>query len=438
MVQMNLKIIYGCFLAASTLFSAMNVAAQPEDLVNENRILNPSIRTVQFYKGDQEMSFPALDLSQPGGVLTLEFDELGNDVEDYYISFYHCDADWQKSRLMPLEYFRGYTDYPISDVAASRSTAVRYVHHRVSFPQNPQDQFLISGNYLLYVYRDNDKNDVALTRRFVVTDNTVNIGTDLGLSANVSERRKLQAVNFYLFKNPQVNLTAPFADIRVMVMQNFRWDNMKKKMEPAYQYPNKLEYRFSSDNDFPGGNEYRMFDLRNVQRRNGRVREIVNTDSGMYARLDLDLPRASNQYFSEPDFNGQFFTGIKQFPGQDTEADYVHTQFLLKKDRYIPGAEVYIFGQLSDWKLKDRFRMNWRPEGGYERSVLLKQGIYNYHYVVWRPREKELDETMLEGSHFETENFYTILVYYRGPSDRSHRLVGLRHINFYDEQDGSR
>ena len=434
---MKYQSIYLFFLAGF-LFAASGARAQPDNLENANRIQNKNIRTVQFYKGDQEMSFPALDMSQPGGILTLEFDELGGEITDYYISFYHCDADWQKSRLMPLEYFQGFTSYPINDVEISRATIVNYVHHRVSFPQNPQDKFLISGNYLLYVYRDNDQNDVVLTRRFVVTENTVKIGSDIGLSNNVSERRKLQAVNFYLFKNPQVNLTAPFADVRVMTMQNFRWDNMKTDMEPAYQYPNKLEFRFSSENDFAGGNEYRMFDLRNVQRRMGRVRQLFPTDSGMVAVLQLDQPRTTNEYASEPDFNGQFFTGVKQFPGQDSEADYVHCQFLLKRDRPVRGGDVYVFGQLSDWKIKDRFRMNWRPEGGYERSILLKQGIYNYHYVVWNPGENKIDESLLEGSHFETENFYTILVYFRGPSDRSHRLVGFRHINFYDEQDGSR
>jgi hypothetical protein len=58
----------------------------------------------------------------------------------------------------------------------------------------------------------------------------------------------------------------------------------------------------------------------------------------------------------------------------------------------------------------------------------LKQGVYDYEYVI--RTKKGLDETRLEGSYFETENFYTVLIYYQNPADRTARVVGVKHIGY--------
>ncbi len=57
----------------------------------------------------------------------------------------------------------------------------------------------------------------------------------------------------------------------------------------------------------------------------------------------------------------------------------------------------------------------------YTAALLLKQGWYDYQYVV---RSKTLPPYYLEGSHFETENFYEIFVYYRMFQPRADLLVG--------------
>ncbi|WP_379090305.1 hypothetical protein [Pedobacter sp. UC225_65] len=72
---------------------------------------------------------------------------------------------------------------------------------------------------------------------------------------------------------------------------------------------------------------------------------------------------------------------------------------------------------------------------GYEPSrkrfytnIKLKQGLYDFKYV-WVDENGKFDDTVFEGSFFETENSYQILVYYRKPGGRWDELVGFSNIN---------
>ncbi|HHU35332.1 MAG TPA: DUF5103 domain-containing protein, partial [Bacteroidetes bacterium] len=63
----------------------------------------------------------------------------------------------------------------------------------------------------------------------------------------------------------------------------------------------------------------------------------------------------------------------------------------------------------------------------YTKSLLLKQGWYNFQYVLVDAQGKT-DELMFEGSHYETENDYLIIVYYRNPRERYDRIIGYQSI----------
>jgi hypothetical protein len=402
-----------------------------KDIRYEDWVYEKQVASVQLYKGKNELSYPVLELNQPGQ-LTLEFDELGKQASNLTASIVLCDADWSPSSYFATDYYEGFTYEPINNVQMSANTRIPYIHYQYTFPTN--GRFKKSGNYLLKVYRDNDENDLLLTRRFIVIEDLVRITTDVGFTANTAERFRLQAVNFYIQRGA-VDLLDPFAGVSVCVMQNFRWGTMRAGLKPAYVYTDKLEYRFDSQNDFDGGNEYRFFDLRNLINMTGRMRNLSITDSGMFVALSEDRVRNAVSYSTEPDFNGNFYIGTYQTPDRDLNADYAHVQFLLRMTEPLEDGDVYLFGAMTDWRPQERFKMYYSFEDKcYHRTVLLKQGIYNYQYVVWNPKWKKPfpDEERLEGSHFETENSYTIFVYYKSPSDRAARIVGLRHVNYYD------
>ena len=60
----------------------------------------------------------------------------------------------------------------------------------------------------------------------------------------------------------------------------------------------------------------------------------------------------------------------------------------------------------------------------YRCQALLKQGFYNYAYAVNMQGKDYADLSFLEGSHWQTENDYQILVYNREIGSRYDRLVG--------------
>jgi uncharacterized protein (DUF2225 family) len=65
----------------------------------------------------------------------------------------------------------------------------------------------------------------------------------------------------------------------------------------------------------------------------------------------------------------------------------------------------------------------------YHATLLLKQGYYNYQYVVKNQSTSETSVMPVEGSFGRTENDYLILVYYRPAGRRYDRLVGVTVVN---------
>jgi hypothetical protein len=86
---------------------------------------------------------------------------------------------------------------------------------------------------------------------------------------------------------------------------------------------------------------------------------------------------------------------------------------------------MYISGALNNWVFNDENLMTYDPgKAEYQCTMLLKQGWYNYEYIFIRDGDKTADPSLFEGNHYETENDYLVLVYYRNPGDRYDRIIG--------------
>jgi hypothetical protein len=70
----------------------------------------------------------------------------------------------------------------------------------------------------------------------------------------------------------------------------------------------------------------------------------------------------------------------------------------------------------------------------YEKTLLIKQGYYNYMYIWQYPKGDLADTYMTEGNHAQTENEYLILVYFKDPSMFSDRLVGFKKFSTVPNQ----
>lgn len=75
-----------------------------------------------------------------------------------------------------------------------------------------------------------------------------------------------------------------------------------------------------------------------------------------------------------------------------------------------------------------------RETHNYECTMLLKQGWYNYIFVVADSYGNLLKEQTFESNHFDTENDYLILLYLSEPMGRFDRLIGTRIANSLNNQ----
>jgi len=401
-------------------------------IVPEDRIYDNDIRTVQLYRGDYELAFPIL-YTKDNTYLTLEFDEimpLDQAESQFTADVINCDANWNPTNVLPIEFLDGFSIDDITMYQRSEFTKIPYVHYTYQFPQN-NEFFKQSGNYLLKVYRNNDPKQVVLTRRFIIAEPVTAISFKRVLG-NISQRVRLKFLNFDL-QPGNLQILDPRIDLKVMCLQNFRWDNMLENLNPIFTTGRTYEYRVDLNKDFSGGNEFRRLDLRTMRLYPEMVRLVEETPDIYNVFLFRDQSRRVNTFKPFNDLNGSFFVNVQEWDNHDYQADYVKVAFTLKPEYPLrDGEEIYIQGKFNDWQQSDFNRMILDTNlNTYEKEIIFKQGMYDYQYFV-RKTNGTLNEQTIEGTHQESENFYTILVYYRNMGDRTDRLVGLQHVSYED------
>ena len=403
------------------LFLAQISGAQT---IYADKVYKPTIKTVEFYNSAKEGSFPIINLAS-AEQLMFDFDELGSNSHTYNYIIEHCDADWNPSRISPTEYLQSFTEDRIQEYRNSTNTIQKYVHYELLFP-NRNIAPRIAGNYLLKVY-ESDVNNPVITRRFYVVNNRANVLAEVTVSQNVALRATNQKINFQVDFNG-MNVQNPYGDVRILVMQNARPETAQLNTRPTFIRGTSLLYSDIAINDFAGGNEYRHFDTRSLRLNSERIQRIFR-DTANTVLLLTDQPRGNDNYLQLYDNNGGF--NIRNQEGRDPryDADYAQMYFNLAASGAPVDQSVYLVGKFNDYLLNDASKMSYDVQRGrYYLNTLLKQGVYDYQYVLV-DKAGHTDYTALEGNHFETENDYQLLVYYRPPGARWEELVGFRQLN---------
>ncbi|MCB0839909.1 MAG: DUF5103 domain-containing protein [Bacteroidetes bacterium] len=423
--------LMGCPGTTMETTESPSYSAQKE-LIPNDHTYEASIQSVQLYQAGVEESYPVLFLNTTSP-LTLEFDELipeNQRESDFTVEFVNCDADWNPTNVLPIEFFEGFAQQRIENFERSSFTKVPYVHYRYQFPRE-NEFFKISGNYLLIAYRNNNRNDLILSRRFIVVERKLGITPKYLLNDRV-ERIRMSEFSFDLSIGG-MNIYNPANDLYIKVLQNFRWDNYMVLREPRFARDKQFEYYIDLAKGFRGGNEYRRLDIRSTRFYAEGIQDVEEKEDIYEIFLYKDDIRRQNIYLPRRDRNGSYRIGVQEWPNADLNADYVSTNFFLDSPEPIPDGEVYVFGRFSDWQLRSKNKMTYNDDlRRYEGTVILKQGVYDYAYGVEKNGDFLVDESVFEGPHFESENFYTILVYYRAPGDRTDRLVGYQPVNYYE------
>ena len=421
--MLNLKNILFSLICLAFVFSSRAQKNQSGDNLNYT---DSAIHTVLFHNEGWEFSLPVLEAGSSQRLI-LKFDELSGKTKSYSYTLTHCDYGWNQSRLMTSEYMDGFQENPLNDYAFSVNTTIPYVNYRLALP-NDQVKILVSGNYLLKVWDNTNKEKPVLIRPFYVAEKLAEIAGGAGKAAyegyNGASQQIAFTVNFI-----KLEITDPLNEISASVMQNSRIDNMHTKLRPTYIRQNQLVYE-DNVNVFSGGNEFRNFNAKNLQTNGMGVHSIEYRDPYYHLFLERDQSQRKEIYRFRDDLNGKYLVKNDRATDSDLESDYICVHFSLTPPDQVTNDQIYVFGSLSDWQCAPVNLMNYNPETKlYELTMLLKQGFYDYQYVVFDKEKKMADATLLEGSHLETENDYHLFVYYRGFSSRYDRLIGYRVFN---------
>ncbi|MBB5639161.1 hypothetical protein HDF26_005352 [Pedobacter cryoconitis] len=406
------------------LFSLQTSQAQ-QKFTYDNKVYNTEIKTVQLYNTQKEQSIPVIALGT-SEKLSFSFDDLRGGSKNYWYTVEHCTYDWKSSNLSALDYLDGMNEDRIIDYAYSSKTLQKFTHYSLTFP-NDQLKPKLSGNYLLKVYENGEMDRPVISQRFYITDQQVNIQTEVVPSNEVSLRFSNQKVNVtVLHKNPIQN---PYQDIKMVLMQNGNPLTAKLNTKPTYVKPGSLIYNDLASNDFKGSNEFRKFDFRSLRYKGEHVQDIF-TDSTNNAVLFTDQNGTALKYTQQIDEDGAFFIRNQDNIDNDTDSDYGRIQFALNAVAPGSNGDIYVVGRFNNYTLTEENKLSYvASKKKYYASIYLKQGLYDYQYVWKDNTTGNIDHTVLEGSFFETENNYQAFVYYRRPGSRWDELIGYSLFN---------
>lgn len=413
-----------------SVISALNswASTKADKFYYQNAIYYEEIKTVQLYRVGNELSNPEYFLGSDAKLI-FKFDDLAEESKNYYYTIIHCDAHWNETYMQQSEYIDGIPDNQITDYAMSNNTTVKFVNYQLQIP-NEDCTPKLSGNYALLVFENNDRDNLVLIQRFYVVEPLVRIESLVKKATFDPFNGANQEVDFKIY-HEKLRLLNPLDEVKVVLMQNRRWDNAIRNLKPSNIQDNILSYDYSKENVFPGGNEFRFFDIRTSRHQGENVGEIKFVRPYFHAALLPDEVRSNKAYNFYQEMNGNYMVESQdRVTDDDTECDYEFVHFFLPLPSMLLGGSVNVFGALAGWNVNKSNEMKWNYErGGYELALLLKQGYYNYQYVYVADGAKKADAENIEGSFFITENQYQILVYYRDQASRYDRLVGFSTVN---------
>ena len=425
----HLKIVtYFIFIALTVGWSRAQ-AQVPDSVYKKN------IHTIRFHNYGDQLSLPLLTLNG-GEQLELHFDDMDGDVKYYYYTYQLCDHDWTPVDLNEFDYLKGFTQMRITTYRNSSLTYSRYTHYQALLPERnciPSR----SGNYLLKVFLDGDVSKLVFTRRLLVLENKATVKAQITQPFSPEFFKTHQKVQFNI-NIKGLNAFSANQDIKVVILQNYRWDNALTDLVPTFIRGNNLEYNTEDRSVFGGGKEWRWLDLRDFHLQSDRVQsgEYKKNSTDIY--LKPDFPRNNERYTYYQDMNGlyQIITTQNINPYWQNEYGTVHFRFDPPNGQPFRDKDIYLFGQLTDYKLTDSLKMVFNAEKGvYETKFLMKEGYYNYTYMAV-DRGNPGHHFEMDGDYYETENTYTILVYYRSFTSRSDELIGVSIIDSRTDKPG--
>lgn len=388
--------------------------------------LSRNIYSLQISNDARRPSYPIFELGTDEFV-TLRFDDLAPEINTYSYRIVHCNTDWTPSQLSDVQYISGYTTGYLSDYRTSDNTYLPYTHFEFNFP-NESSTCLVSGNYVILVYPDNDNEHPVLSARFMVVENLVGLTTTITAATSKGYKTHYQQLETVI-SCPRLDIAQPENELCLVIYQNQREDNRVVIKRPTFFAANQVSYKMNDLLVFKAGNEFRTFDISSVRILDRRIKSIDYFKPYYHATLYPDEMRSNRPFESWEDVAGRYICNLQNSQQPETEAEYVFTHFSLPVEGPLLDCDLYLIGELTGFSIDKRGLMRYNPQSNaYETTLLLKQGGYNYQYAAVSRATGKAETSVIEGDFWQTDNEYLLLVYQHPFGSLYDRLVGYQII----------
>ncbi len=408
------------FIALGIFFSRQKLSAQEQKI-------GAVVCSLSSDKAQtQSPRFPLIKLNSEES-LKIEFDLLNQEEKLLSYRLVHCNYNWKKSNLQPIEYVEGFAQYELDPAEYSNGTLQNYLHYQCSIP-NANTKIKYSGNYRLDIIDLEDDENVILSIPFAVYEDKIHILAEVTDKTHLASRGAYQQVNVSLDLNGDNNQRIA-KELKPIILQNGRWDNAFCLQTPSSYGVGKLIYQNYNGATFQGGNEYhkleQLFDK-------GTGLGVYRQDlfAGIY-RLELypHQNREQDAYVYDKDQNGRSYIRSLETDYPSTEADYHWVDFTFKSHR-IEGGVVVIEGEYFNYlPINERVMAYDRASRSYHKRLLVKEGYQEFQFLFLPNEQIKMSSSQTEGSHYQTTNDYQILIYHRGVSNRADKLIGYQELS---------
>ena len=366
--------------------------------------------------------FPPIITLNGDDRIKISFDELSDERSYLRYSVIHCNADWTPSDLVESEYLDGFNYADIVDYKFSIGTLCHYVHYSFSLP-NDDIKFLVSGNYLVKIYSEDEPETTLLQARFYVCENAVSVGTSVTSRTDIDYNREHQQVSFVV-DTKDYSIRNMYSDIKAYVSQNGRLDNEAFINSPLMVAGKRITYNKDKRLIFEAGNEYRRIETVTQHGISMGVERMEYHHPYYHARLHTDFMRAEESYIYDQTQLGRFTIRSSEANDSDNGAEYIITHFNLDTGGKLESGSIYLEGEFTNHLFTPATMMKYDPSTGlYTADLMLKQGAYNYQYL-YVPEGSSKGHSSIDGNKFQTVNEYLVKVYHRDPASRYDRFIG--------------
>ena len=395
------------------LFIVTSAVAQ-----TETEVIPPyNIKTVSFVQSNENV----VPIFKLGDGFQFQFDDLYGNEANYYFEIVHCDYDWNPTDIPKTEYMTGFDGQRIQEYENSINTLQIYSHYKLPIP-NQYMQLRISGNYILKIL--DESKDVVFSRKFIVYEDLVTVPMQIKRARTANYLDYKHNVEFSV-KSQLINFQNPLKNIKVTLFQNGQLNTAIKNIVPQYTIGNDLIYKYDTQTQFWGGNEFLYFDNSDIRSAGNNISRIDSSNGIYNSNLYTNNARANYPYSLTPDVNGNFVVRNIGGTKNEIEADYAWVYFSLSAPTFMKDKGIYITGMFNNYSVSPEYKMDFNAAKNiFEKAILIKQGFTNFQYQIADDKGNIDAESAIDGNFWQTENEYTILVYYRENNDRYERVIG--------------